>query len=887
MLSQFDAPLGVNNTNRQQQQQQQQQYAFDFVNADDFLDSISGALPSDGSSDQQTYDNMNVLNATMYSPVSAVSGDDLEVSNMQNLNNYTGQNFNDYLSDNSLECYDGNVSAPNNNQNYNANEDNLDIIFNPSNKRSGSTSTNSSNNDGATPISNYSAESILTSPEPPMLKQEPVPYVKQTSSSTVVPNSASATTSTGKKTSKITKPKAKDKNSHNMIEKKYRTNINTKIMALRDAVPALRIAAGCDDVSIADLEGLTPASKLNKASVLTKATEYIKHLEAKNAILKQQNMELQRLIQQANLNPQSLPPAPMAPMAPLPPHQQQMVPPPPPPPQQQQQHQEGFGFYPPQNQAYNSAPVSQFSSPQQSPQQQQQQRQGQPNKFLLGGMAAVMGTSLFGGSGENDFRSLSALPFSYLFPNAILNPSPLTIQMWTLTKLFLVIGSLASIIIPMYKNSLVKKDKNEKTQVEDSGSIIDWGLISFGLKIPQKLTSGKRDLIIKNLQGGNDWTQLISDYFYLNSCEINFENCFLSLLIGSIIKEKLGFVSPILNHYLIMKSSLVLNLDYKGKNASLIKLNQLIGKIDGVSMFASDNLIKRLTNVFIGKPINSGVVDGQNHVKYIDFYQNEDDYFGLVCNWRLLEIIHELNLTYLEELNQDKSQILTDLTIMGSFIQQDGDDKSIKLFKYYQLFNSILNVKYAPYLFESIKSKVESSLDKFRIAHEGFDLTDHEIHNTSSEDEYDEEETEAEYYKKVIASKFKPSLRSQKSLISSLNLVDEEEFIILTSALVIYYYENEEYEHALKMLNYLRLNDIIGVSLLTFTALVTLINELIPGKIEDNDNLDLAIKISRDWLNNEQLTKYMEEGVKSKLTKLVVNKGMIVNGLDNNESDDE
>ena len=68
-----------------------------------------------------------------------------------------------------------------------------------------------------------------------------------------------------------------------MIEKKYRTNINTKILALRDAVPALRIAAGCDDVSIADLEGLTPASKLNKASVLTKATEYIKHLESKTS----------------------------------------------------------------------------------------------------------------------------------------------------------------------------------------------------------------------------------------------------------------------------------------------------------------------------------------------------------------------------------------------------------------------------------------------------------------------------------------------------------------------------------------------------------------------------------------------------------------------------
>lgn len=89
-----------------------------------------------------------------------------------------------------------------------------------------------------------------------------------------------------------------------MIEKKYRTNINSKILILRDAVPALRIAAGAEDVSLADLEGITPASKLNKASVLTKATEYIKHLEQKNAMLKDQNEYLQKVLQEANLSSQ-------------------------------------------------------------------------------------------------------------------------------------------------------------------------------------------------------------------------------------------------------------------------------------------------------------------------------------------------------------------------------------------------------------------------------------------------------------------------------------------------------------------------------------------------------------------------------------------------------
>lgn len=101
-----------------------------------------------------------------------------------------------------------------------------------------------------------------------------------------------------------------------MIEKRYRTNINEKIAALRDAVPSLRLMvqrmeregqagliAGSgllgtgesilmDDADMSTLEaeqhflgGLAPAHKLNKATVLSKATEYIAHLERNNAAL--------------------------------------------------------------------------------------------------------------------------------------------------------------------------------------------------------------------------------------------------------------------------------------------------------------------------------------------------------------------------------------------------------------------------------------------------------------------------------------------------------------------------------------------------------------------------------------------------------------------------
>ena len=64
------------------------------------------------------------------------------------------------------------------------------------------------------------------------------------------------------------------KTAHNMIEKRYRTNLNDKIAALRDSVPSLRImtksARGEDTADDREeLQGLTPAHKLNKATVCT------------------------------------------------------------------------------------------------------------------------------------------------------------------------------------------------------------------------------------------------------------------------------------------------------------------------------------------------------------------------------------------------------------------------------------------------------------------------------------------------------------------------------------------------------------------------------------------------------------------------------------------
>ncbi|KAF7865269.1 hypothetical protein EAF04_006246 [Stromatinia cepivora] len=99
------------------------------------------------------------------------------------------------------------------------------------------------------------------------------------------------------------------KTAHNMIEKRYRTNLNDKIALLRDSVPSLRVMTrkcsrgqedgdehiGDDEEE--DLQGLTPAHKLNKATVLSKATEYINHLEKRNKYLQRENENLKSRVE--------------------------------------------------------------------------------------------------------------------------------------------------------------------------------------------------------------------------------------------------------------------------------------------------------------------------------------------------------------------------------------------------------------------------------------------------------------------------------------------------------------------------------------------------------------------------------------------------------------
>lgn len=101
------------------------------------------------------------------------------------------------------------------------------------------------------------------------------------------------------------------KTAHNAIERRYRNNINDRITELKNAVPALLYAKvnnrtgkrTHDDEDEGEdgqeyLDGVAVATKLNKATILRKATEYINHLKKTGDDVRRENETLQHILAQ-------------------------------------------------------------------------------------------------------------------------------------------------------------------------------------------------------------------------------------------------------------------------------------------------------------------------------------------------------------------------------------------------------------------------------------------------------------------------------------------------------------------------------------------------------------------------------------------------------------
>lgn len=117
----------------------------------------------------------------------------------------------------------------------------------------------------------YSSHSLSPSPEPQQMNRRK----RKSSTSSMssfedgdhLDDMTTNTNASAKGSSNAARHPPPKKTAHNMIEKRYRTNLNDKIAALRDSVPSLRVAAQkSEENSNEDLQGLAPAHKLNKVS---------------------------------------------------------------------------------------------------------------------------------------------------------------------------------------------------------------------------------------------------------------------------------------------------------------------------------------------------------------------------------------------------------------------------------------------------------------------------------------------------------------------------------------------------------------------------------------------------------------------------------------------
>ncbi|CAG8652819.1 14200_t:CDS:2, partial [Acaulospora morrowiae] len=94
--------------------------------------------------------------------------------------------------------------------------------------------------------------------------------------------------------------KQQKKVAHNAIERRYRNNINDRINDLKNVVPALchlKSKDSKDDDEDEEVDGIPAATKLNKATILRKATEYIIYLKKNNQKMKSDNEMLRNLLQ--------------------------------------------------------------------------------------------------------------------------------------------------------------------------------------------------------------------------------------------------------------------------------------------------------------------------------------------------------------------------------------------------------------------------------------------------------------------------------------------------------------------------------------------------------------------------------------------------------------
>jgi hypothetical protein len=141
--------------------------------------------------------------------------------------------------------------------------------------------------------------------------------IQRLKSSSIINNAVNAALNVNSNSQQPPVGRQHKKTAHNAIERRYRNNINDRIAELKNAVPALLYAKvnqttttststgnkrrnDDDDDEGEDgeefLDGVAVATKLNKATILRKATEYINHLKKTGDDVRRENQALENIL---------------------------------------------------------------------------------------------------------------------------------------------------------------------------------------------------------------------------------------------------------------------------------------------------------------------------------------------------------------------------------------------------------------------------------------------------------------------------------------------------------------------------------------------------------------------------------------------------------------
>ncbi|KAG7854415.1 hypothetical protein KL919_005209 [Ogataea angusta] len=654
-----------------------------------------------------------------------------------------------------------------------------------------------------------------TADDTPESNNESVPMVSPPDSFTSMSETSSVNPKRATTKSKVTKVK-KERHSHNVVEKKYRMNINNKILELRDAVPSLRVASGDKRIATTDLDGLSPALKLNKANILAKATEYIHHLESKNAYLMNEIHMLRSSLdnQMANNYTQQT---------------QYFNPETQPPPQPNQ--------YTNQNQAYvmNSSPVPATT------------------KLLMGGMTAMVGTQLFDGFSDDSFKGLFLVPLHRIFP---IIGSPQASVVFNYLRTLLFFGGLFILLQPVYQFFTAPKEKapipirtafdvSLRELALDTLKMLGIKLRVLKLDLTEKL-NGINSLnlyfekwLVNTLsnQETMSYSTIWRPFFkyYIQSLGIDgqiievvksdatIQFHFNRLIVAKMVMMKVGEPLSTLLGLQRMLDSLMLGMvkdfrqikdttKYSDETARILKFVS-----NDITFLDSAELFEKLSDVLKWRETN-------NNGSYIkEFLKNSGDsdlsLINLICAIRSSQVLNDLMKEYLSQLAESTSELedSCESQVDADTIYEEVNSDSlvippacVKLLRLRTVLNSLLKPTA-----ENARKTLEAAISTVKDVVE-FSEAIEQIEPVQQ----DESGVGDPTISKILQFAHQP-LRPPK-------LANDETRLTLTCVLMLHFFEDGQVSQACRLVRYLSLSQSTEtVSLLTLISVLRAVSALI------------------------------------------------------------